>query len=208
MVRTKASERPYFPMLGAPLALDFLNTELWREGSTVDLIGDPHRWKQWLGYQQRRLEPILGGPVTAQMRSAGPPRRVRELRDAARVVIDAARTGQPRVREPGATLNAAVAVAPITGSAGGFNAVLYPVCSDIEALLGALAVATADLATSPQASAIHQCQADGCGLLFLPTHPARRWCGAWTCGNRTRAARLYQPGPAAGGGVKGVRPCP
>jgi hypothetical protein len=41
MVRTKASE-PYFPLLGEPLALDFLNTELWREGSTVDLIGDPH----------------------------------------------------------------------------------------------------------------------------------------------------------------------
>jgi hypothetical protein len=95
MVRTKASERPYFPLLGEPLALDFLNTELWREGSTVDLIGDPHRWKQWLGYQQRRLEPILGGPVTAQMRSAGPPRRVRELRDAARVVANAVDHAHP-----------------------------------------------------------------------------------------------------------------
>lgn len=168
MVRTKASE-PYFPLLGEPLALDFLNTELWREGSTVDLIGDPHRWKQWLGYQQRRLEPILGGPVTAQMRSAGPPRRVRELRDAARVVIGAARTGQPPVREPGATLNAAVAVAPITGPAGGFNAVLYPVSSDIEALLGALAVATADLRPALRPAPSIKCQADGCGLLSAHT---------------------------------------
>jgi len=51
-------------------------------------------------------------------------------------------SGESRARPP--TPPYRRGTAPITSSAGEFNTALYPACSDIEALLGALAVATAD----------------------------------------------------------------
>ena len=47
------------------------------------------------------------------------------------------------------------------------------------------------LFTGPDASHIRACQAPGCVLYFVKTHPRREWCSE-ACGNRTRAARHYQ----------------
>jgi hypothetical protein len=178
----------------------------------VDLISQPHRWGEWLDYQQPRLQPLLGGQVTEHMRSADCLERVRELRDAARVVINAARLAP--IPRPGSTApqNARSApmvpvsslesskspVRPFPGAAT-TTTVLGPrggdgqaARLDIEALAGALTTATLELATSAEVATIRECQAPGCGLLFVPRHPARRWCSSWTCGNRTRAARHSQ----------------
>jgi predicted RNA-binding Zn ribbon-like protein len=38
---------------------------------------------------------------------------------------------------------------------------------------------------------LRACQAPGCVLYFVKTHPRREWCSE-TCGNRARAARHYQ----------------
>jgi hypothetical protein len=97
VARTKASQRPFFPLLGEPLALDLINTVVRRAGDRVggtelvDLISQPHRWGEWLDYQRARLQPLLGGELTEHMRSADCLERIRELRDAARVVVNAAR---------------------------------------------------------------------------------------------------------------------
>jgi len=216
MARTKASQGPFFPLLGEPLALDFVNTVICRDPDTeaVDLISQPYRWGQWLDYQWLRLEPIVGLALTEYMRSPECLHRVRELRDAARVVINAARlarSGGPNLNtttevttvneaEGHATGHAAVMVAStasmstasMTTATVGLERHLQLAQFEIEALLRALAVSTVRLATSAEATAIRECQAPGCGLMFVPRHPARRWCSSWTCGNRTRAAHHYQ----------------
>ena len=47
------------------------------------------------------------------------------------------------------------------------------------------------LLTGPDAARLRACQAPGCVLYFVKTHPRRQWCSD-ACGNRTRAARHYQ----------------
>lgn len=216
MARTRASQGPFFPLLGEPLALDLVNTVICRDPGTeaVDLISQPHRWGQWLDYQWLRLEPIVGLAPTEYMRSRECLHRVRELRDAARVVINAARLDRsgspnPRTTTEVTTVNgaeghtpghaavmvastASMSTASMTTATVGLDRHLQPAQLEIEALLRALAVSTVRLATSAQATAIRECQAPGCGLMFVPRHPARRWCSSWTCGNRTRAANHYQ----------------
>jgi predicted RNA-binding Zn ribbon-like protein len=203
MARTKASQRPYFPLLGEPLALDLVNTVVLRDGVKLDLITEPYRWGQWLDYQRPRLEPVLGGPITEHCRSRQAVEQVREFRDAVRVVIDAARADLPR--GPGTDTardsiplahdglaHAAGSAASITTSMTQLG-VHRPVSKvDTEALLGAFAVATIELASSAGAGTIRECASPDCGLLFLPRQPARLWCSTWTCGNRARAARHYQ----------------
>jgi predicted RNA-binding Zn ribbon-like protein len=193
VTRVQASQRAYFPLLGEPLALDLVNTVVRRDSAAVDLIKDPHRYKQWLDYQRPRLEPMLGGPITEHTRSQPTLQRLRQFRDAVRVVIEEARAGQP----PGPQLDAALAhaaasPASLTTSTTQLDPHRWGAEFDTEALLGAFAVATVTLVTSAEAGAIRECHTPGCGLLFMPRHPGRRWCSAWTCGNRSRVARHYQ----------------
>jgi predicted RNA-binding Zn ribbon-like protein len=208
MARTKASQRPYFPLLGEPLALDLVNTVVLRDGVTVDLISQPHRWGQWLDYQRPRLEPALSGALTERFRSWAALERVRAFRGAVHVVIETARLGQPSGPQPDAdlahaalseaaayTAGSAVSITTSTTQLGAHLPVTEAdtdTDTDTEALLGAFAVATIELVTSAGAESIRECQVPDCGLLFLPRHPTRRWCSAWTCGNRIRASRHYQ----------------
>ena len=57
--------------------------------------------------------------------------------------------------------------------------------------LANVAIDAVHLLTGPEAAQLRACQAPGCVLYFLKTHPRREWCSE-ACGNRTRAARHYQ----------------
>lgn len=59
------------------------------------------------------------------------------------------------------------------------------------AALSKIATDAVHLLTGPDAPRIRTCQAPGCVLYFVKTHPRREWCSE-ACGNRTRAARHYQ----------------
>jgi predicted RNA-binding Zn ribbon-like protein len=50
-----------------------------------------------------------------------------------------------------------------------------------------------ELLTSPQMAALHQCEDEACGWVYLDTSPRhnRRWCVAADCGNRNRARAFY-----------------
>jgi predicted RNA-binding Zn ribbon-like protein len=48
-----------------------------------------------------------------------------------------------------------------------------------------------ELLTGPTAVRLRACNAPGCVLYFVKTHPRREWCSE-ACGNRARAARHYQ----------------
>ncbi len=60
------------------------------------------------------------------------------------------------------------------------------------------AEAAAALLAGPAAGKAGECEADDCAMLFLPTHPRRRWCSPSRCGNRARVARYYQRHKSAG----------
>lgn len=48
-----------------------------------------------------------------------------------------------------------------------------------------------ELLTGPTAVNLRACNAPGCVLYFVRSHPRREWCSE-ACGNRVRAARHYQ----------------
>jgi predicted RNA-binding Zn ribbon-like protein len=167
-----------------------VNTELAVRDQRVDLLGSPRWWRAWLGYQQHRIEPVLGGPITDQMCSATTLGHVRNLRGAAAVVIGAARTGQCPDASAVTDLDAALHDAALHDAA--LHDAAPATLSDTEAVCMALAQGVIDLASSAQAADIRECAAPGCTQLFLSAQPARQWCTSWTCGNRARAARHYQ----------------
>jgi len=56
-----------------------------------------------------------------------------------------------------------------------------------------IALAAANLLTSPQATMVRECAAPTCRWLFLDTtrNRSRRWCDMKVCGNRAKARRHY-----------------
>jgi predicted RNA-binding Zn ribbon-like protein len=63
--------------------------------------------------------------------------------------------------------------------------------SPTRAAMAELAHDSIDMLTGPDATKLRACQAPGCVLYFMRSHPRREWCSE-TCGNRARAARHYR----------------
>jgi predicted RNA-binding Zn ribbon-like protein len=65
---------------------------------------------------------------------------------------------------------------------------------DLCAVIGPIAVAVSTVLVSGDPSRIRECEAPGCGWLFLDTSRTgnRRWCSMSDCGNRIKARRHYQ----------------
>jgi predicted RNA-binding Zn ribbon-like protein len=62
---------------------------------------------------------------------------------------------------------------------------------DVPAALARIATDAIELFGGAGAEKLRACQAPGCVLYFVKTHPRREWCSV-ACGNRARAARHYQ----------------
>jgi predicted RNA-binding Zn ribbon-like protein len=60
----------------------------------------------------------------------------------------------------------------------------------VPAALAGVAAEAVDLFSGTDADKLRACQAPGCVLYFVKTHPRREWCSI-ACGNRARAARHY-----------------
>jgi predicted RNA-binding Zn ribbon-like protein len=60
----------------------------------------------------------------------------------------------------------------------------------VPAALAGVATEAVDLFGGTDADKLRACQAPGCVLYFVKTHPRREWCSI-ACGNRARAARHY-----------------
>jgi predicted RNA-binding Zn ribbon-like protein len=63
--------------------------------------------------------------------------------------------------------------------------------SAVTAGLARVAEESIALLGGPEADKLRACNAPGCVLYFVKTHPRREWCSV-TCGNRVRAARHYE----------------
>jgi predicted RNA-binding Zn ribbon-like protein len=74
---------------------------------------------------------------------------------------------------------------------GGLRAVDVRHASPIRSMLAELAQQAVELFTGPMAVNLRSCNAPGCVLFFVKSHPRREWCSPG-CGNRVRAARHYR----------------
>jgi len=74
---------------------------------------------------------------------------------------------------------------------GQLRAVTAHHASPARSALASLGQEAIDLLTGPAAVSLRACNAPGCVLYFVKSHPRREWCSE-ACGNRARAARHYQ----------------
>jgi predicted RNA-binding Zn ribbon-like protein len=172
----------------ASSALALVNTRHLRSGQPVDQLADPARAAEWLA--ERGLVPRgtrLSDPDTA---------RLVALREAVRGLF-AARARQ-RTPDAGdvATLNAALAAAPVVpvltwDEAGPHQSEqLLAASGDFPAATARLARDALRVLTDPAGPELAPCGAHDCVRWFLRTHAARQWCSD-RCGDRVRAARHY-----------------
>ncbi|WP_225839605.1 ABATE domain-containing protein [Streptomyces sp. NK08204] len=179
-------------LTGEPLALDLVNTRPAGPGGRTDLLGTPGQLADWLALEADRLPralcdlaPAPGDLAAVHTVRAYTEAVVRALLDgvappaAALRGLTEAQRAAPAVRELGWDGSRVTASDCRTGPLG-------------VRLAAVLAEAAADLLTDPAVSRLRKCEADDCVMVFLPSHPRRRWCSPTRCGNRARVARYYQ----------------
>jgi predicted RNA-binding Zn ribbon-like protein len=180
------------PLTGEALALDLINTRPLSADGRVDLLGTPPQLSRWLALEADRLQEDV--TVAAPARDdLLPVHIVREHTEAAvRALLNAtappasalrglteAQRAAPPVRELGWDGTTVTATSRRSGPLG-------------VRLAAALAEAAAQLLTDPAIGRLKECEAGDCVMVFLPSHPRRRWCSPIRCGNRTRVARYYR----------------
>src|SRR5579863_8214906 len=179
-----------FPLIGAPLALDLVNTRPHTLDGPVDLLATRSGLQTWIDAQTKRLThpPTHVSEVEV--------RRVVALRDHIATAIDHARRGK---RPPPSSLKALTDAQKATPtwqllSWDGRAVTATPQRNGdaVDRLLADLACAATDLLTDPRVTSIRKCAGPDCTLLFLPDNPRRQWCSPTLCGNRVRVARYYE----------------
>ncbi|MFJ3307652.1 CGNR zinc finger domain-containing protein [Streptomyces sp. NPDC086549] len=176
------------PLTGEPLALDLVNTR----PTADDLLATPGDLRAWWALQAERLpEEVPQGEATAADLAA-----VRAVREHTARALDRVRRGDEPLATDLEALNQAQRAAPaineLAWNGSAVAATRRRDGSPGRRLAACLAEAAAELLADPAVTRIRECEAEDCVMLFLATHPRRRWCSATRCGNRVRVARHYQ----------------
>jgi predicted RNA-binding Zn ribbon-like protein len=187
---------PAWVLPGEPAPVRMMNT-IWADTTGVhDDLTTPAALRNWVALVNDQDADALDDPGLDELAEA------RALRDSLRRLA-AFGTDDPRpaaqspvdtVDEAVAAVNEAVAHRPhtqLTVRDGQLRRDNPPHASPTRTALAELAHNAIDLLTGPTAAKLRACQAPGCVLYFVKTHPRREWCSE-ACGNRTRAARHYQ----------------
>jgi predicted RNA-binding Zn ribbon-like protein len=68
----------------------------------------------------------------------------------------------------------------------------WPKTTELDGILGRIAVAAAELLTSPERDRVRECASHDCSWLFvdMSRNRSRRWCDMKVCGNRAKARRF------------------
>jgi len=170
----------FFFIAGHP-AIDFLNTEIVRDGKPADLLRTPDDLRRWLH------DAKLGN--VGQALGSSTLKHAKELRATARRLIK-----RPRRKDVEA-LNAALSRGRgsfrVEVSRDAIRTHFHPDAADP---LFLIASAVADFLASEDRSLVKPCQGTNCVLLFYDTTKShtRRWCSMAGCGNRMKAALHYR----------------
>ncbi|MGX2998886.1 CGNR zinc finger domain-containing protein [Streptomyces sp. JNUCC 64] len=180
------------PLTGETLALDLINTRPAAPGGRADLLATPRSLARWLALEADRL-PADIATGTPDPEDLPPVHRVREhVETVVRALLE--RTAPPlsALRALTVAQRAAASVWEL-----GWDGTTVTATPCRQGPLGVrlaalLAEDAAMLLAGPGAGGLKECEADGCVMVFLPSHPRRRWCSPSRCGNRTRVARHYR----------------
>ncbi|TWH20892.1 putative RNA-binding Zn ribbon-like protein [Prauserella rugosa] len=184
------------PLVGEPLALDLVNTRARLPGQDLDFLSDLAGLRRWLDCERDRLPTLppslIDAPTKKDLAA------VRELRDHASALIARAREGRRPAGADLAALNEAMRAAPVRHELSA-DRTLRSVRDGGPGtrIVAELAEAVAGMVADPAVTRIRNCAADFCILIFLPSHPNRRWCNPAVCGNRMRVARFHERRKAA-----------
>ncbi|ARP93762.1 CGNR zinc finger domain-containing protein [Bordetella genomosp. 13] len=168
------------------LALDFINTEYGVGHRHCDCFEGDGSVAEWL-----KLAGVL--PANFAEVPAGLAALARELRENARAVVLAAKTGSPadaavinRVLESGRPRKELV----WDPAQKTFRVVEHRRDADAASLLEPVARALASLLADVDLQLVRECEAHDCTLFFHDQTKShrRRWCSMATCGNRMKAA--------------------
>jgi len=182
------------PLIGEPVALDLVNTRPLSNEGPKDLIGSLDGLRAWLKLQEGRLVGFCDHD--AQMLEPSDLKRIWRVRDVVTSLVERLRHDREPLPDDVEALNAILRKAPLVRrlviDAGNVSAVEEWIGSTGDRLAACLAYAGLDLIMDPSCRGIRQCAADNCVMLFMPTHPQRRWCSPTRCGNRERVARHFR----------------
>lgn len=173
-----------------------MNT-IWADTRGVhDELTDPATLRDWLvavtDYDQAELDETGDSELTEAVRLRDSLRRL-----AAYTTGDARPTAQSPVTdldEAIAAVNTVIADRPQTQLAvsnGQLHTISPPRTSPARSALAELGHEAVELLAGPKPVNLRACNAPGCVLYFVKTHPRREWCSQ-ACGNRVRAARHYK----------------
>jgi predicted RNA-binding Zn ribbon-like protein len=175
-------------LVGEPLALDLVNTR----PADADHLESVESLNAWLALETERFPELAAFEASSDAALA----RVVAVRAGVTAVVDALLAERPVPASAVEALNAAQRAAPaytrLSIEDDGFAAVKECRGASEKRLAARLAEAAIELLASDSVGKFKQCEADDCRLVFVLTHPKRRWCSAERCGNRVRVARYYQ----------------
>jgi predicted RNA-binding Zn ribbon-like protein len=179
-----------FLFIAGEPALDFLNTEIVRDGEPVDLLDAPESVPAWLA------EAGLVSSARAVAASAASLAAVKRLRGAVREIATALAEGRTVRQAAVAAIDEALrqghGALTFRARSGRFS-VEFAAGEPLDASF-LLARAAAEFFARADPARIHRCEGTNCILFFydVTRSGTRRWCSMAGCGNRMKAALHYQ----------------
>jgi len=190
-----------FPFLGERLCLDFVNTDLVRDGGRADLLGGFEDLLAWCVAAE-----LLGAPQARQMRARWKaPHTERVLQDARRLrgtlrgMVERIAAGRTTVAQPALdaineVLRARIGDLAVVRTKDGYETLFLARWAGPEQLLVPIAESAAALLSQGDLSLVRKCENPDCVLYFYDTtrNHRRRWCSMTACGNRAKVAAHYR----------------
>lgn len=182
------------PLLGEPLAIEFVNTVHAQRGRTLDALTGRGQLARWFLDHREQLATRMpeGNLHQIDERDLN---YARSLRDAVRALV-AARVHE-RAPDPFdlTELNRACGLASrwptLHWEPGSSPSVrVFQTGTPVVHAFVEIAYSAVDLLTN-FGDKLRACQGPGCVLFFYGAHPRREWCSA-ACGNRARVARHHE----------------
>lgn len=172
--------------LGQGLALDLADTVTIEEGAERDLIASPEEFRRWAEAEAPFVAPVTAGALESARSE------LLELRSTVRRALAAVSRGERPPKATIAELNRISRRAPTwTELDVDSLAVKHAGPAGTRAQLLAAYARSAIELIAEHRDELRRCGAPSCGMFYIATRRAQRWCSP-QCGSRARVARHYR----------------
>ena len=191
-----------FPFVGERLCLDFVNTELIRDGARVDLLGGFDDLLAWsaaariagAGQVREMASPWSGRPDAARTFERALRFRKTLRAMAARLASGAGSVPRAALDAINDVLRERVGDLAVVRTKDGYDTRFLARWSGPEQVLVPIAESAAGLLSNGDLALVRKCENPACILYFYDTtkNHGRRWCSMRACGNRAKVAAHYR----------------